>query len=404
MATFAGGVFMSLVHPVAARMETAQYGEFFTLLRCLILLGIPTIGLQTIFAHQAVTVASEEDKQRLAKTTRTIMFSVFLLWLLMALGVFIAQDFILTRLRISNALTLWMTMFVVLASLWLPILRGLLQGQQSFFGLGWIAIIDGVGRFCAMLVIVLVLKWQAAGAMFGALLGQVGAILLGIWLTREVFKGIGSHFEWKPWLAKAIPLTFGFGSLLFMQNADVIYVQSVFDKDNSPFYMPAAMIGFAMIQFTMPLVAVMFPKIIRSARRAEKSDALHLTFWTTAGIGSVAALGCTILPELPIRILFFTKPEFLISAPLIPWFAWAMLFMMLASVMVGNLLARERFRIVPWLSIVAVLYGITLYWIKPQLLAMEPFMAFRRIVQIMAVYNFVLAALAVVFSWKPKSS
>lgn len=395
---------MSLVHTVTAKMDTTQYGEFFTLLRCLILLGIPTIGLQTIFAHQSAAVVTEEDKQRLIKTARTVVTSVFMVWLLMAVVVFFTQDFIQAKLKISNALALWMTLFVVLASLWLPILRGLMQGKQDFFGLGWVAVMDGVGRFCAIAVIVLLLKWQAAGAMFGALLGQAAAIVIAVWLTREFFTGPGAHFTWGPWLKKVIPLTLGFGALLFMQNADVLYVQSVFDKDDSPFYMPAAMIGFALVQFTTPLVAVMFPKIVRSVARSEKTDALHLTFWTTAAIGGAAAIGCTLLPELPIRILFFTKPEFLKSAIMVPWFAWAMLFMMLTTVLIGNLLAREQFKIVPWLILVAVLYGVALYMLEPHLASMDAVEGFKRVVQLLGAFNIVMLVISLRFSWKPAAS
>ncbi|MFN7139547.1 MAG: hypothetical protein ACK4UN_09420, partial [Limisphaerales bacterium] len=220
------------------------------------------------------------------------------------------------------------------------------------------------------------------------------------WLMRDIFQGEGAHFAWKPWLAKVIPLTLGFGALLFMQNADVLYVQAVFSKEVSPFYMPAAMIGFALVQFTGPLVAVMFPKVVRSVARSEKTDALHLTFWTTAAIGGAAALGCTIFPSLPIRILFFTKPEFLQSAPIVPWFGWAMLFMMLANVLVGNLLARGRFRIIPYLVVIAVLYGFALKHFKPHFASLDAFLAFKRVVQLLGVFNLVLLGVALLFSWR----
>ena len=55
--TFVGGLLMTLVHTVAAKRdpvgksEAGEYSTFVALLRLLIVLGIPTVALQTIFAQ-----------------------------------------------------------------------------------------------------------------------------------------------------------------------------------------------------------------------------------------------------------------------------------------------------------------------------------------------------------------
>jgi hypothetical protein len=194
----------------------------------------------------------------------------------------------------------------------------------------------------------------------------------------------------------------GFGTLLFLQNSDVIYVQSIFSKDDSQFYMAPWLIGFALVQFTGPLVAVMFPKIVSSVARSENTDALKLTFGTTALVGGLAAIICTIIPWLPLRILYFTKPEFWKSAPLVPWFVWCMLFTTLANVLIGNLLARQKFKIVPWLVVVAIGYGVALYLLKDHLKTLPAFVGFKRVVQTLGAFNFALLLIATWFSWHKK--
>ncbi|MEO5804113.1 MAG: hypothetical protein ABIR24_11350, partial [Verrucomicrobiota bacterium] len=236
LATTAGGVFMSAVHTVVGKIEAEEYAVFVTLLRCLIVLGIPTAGLQTVFAQQAAAAVTDPQVQQLRRTTRAVLTALFGVWAVMALAVFAGQNSLLNLLKIENATALWMTMLVVLAAVWLPVLRGILQGQQNFMGMGWIAIWDGVGRFVAVCLIVLVLKGQAAGAMSAALFGQLGALVLCLWWTKDVLKGPGSPFCWRDWFGRLTPLTLGFGVLLFIQNADVIYVQSIFSKDDSPYY------------------------------------------------------------------------------------------------------------------------------------------------------------------------
>jgi O-antigen/teichoic acid export membrane protein len=362
-------------------------------------LGIPTAGLQTVFAQQAAAAVTDAQIHQLRRTTRSVMVALFLGWMLMAVAIFAFQRPILGLLKINNATALWMTLLVVLASLWLPVMRGILQGQQNFMAFGWAAILDGVGRFIAICIIVLAFKGQAAGAMGAALLGQFGTLAVCLWWTRDILKGTGSSFHWHEWFGRLTPLTLGFGALLFIQNADVIYVQSIFSKQESPFYMAPAVIGFALVQFTGPLVAVMFPKIVRSVARSETTDALKLTFATTVVVGGLAAFTCTIFPELPIRILYFTKPDFLKSAPLVPWFVWCMLFTTLANVLIGNLLARQKFSIVPWLVVITVAYGITLFFLKDTLKPMPAFDAFKRIVQTIGIFNFALLVVAAWFTW-----
>ncbi len=404
IATVAGGVFMTAVQTIAAKMEKEEYGVFFTLLRCLILLGIPAGGLQIVFAQQTAAALDEPRQRQLSGTLRAVLRGTFYLWLFVGFVVTLKLDWIVTVLKVTNPVAVVVTLFIVLTSLWLPVVRGLLQGRQNFLGMGWVAILDGAVRFAIVVAIVFALGGKAAGAMVGALLGQIISLFLGLWLARGICFGAGAPFAWKPWLRLVAPLTLGTGALLFLQTADVVYVQSLFSKDKSPFYMPGAMIGFALVQFTVPLAAVMYPKIVRSAARAEKSDALRLTLLTTAGLGGVAALASTLLPELPLRILFFTKPELWQAAPLVPWFAWCMLFFTLANVLVNNLLARERFAIVPWLVGLATAYGFALAGLQDRLLAREHFTAFTLLVQTMTGFNVVLLGMSAWFTWGKRQS
>jgi hypothetical protein len=284
-------------------------------------------------------------------------------------------------LNVSRPAALWVTVLIGLASLWVPIARGVLQGQQNFAGLGWVLIIDGVGRFFAVWIIV-VLGGQAAGGMTGALLGTGGSLVLGAVLLRRILRDSGAPMNWRPWLARTVPLTLGIGSILFMANADVVYVQGVFDPAITPFqYMPAALIGLALITFVMPLTSVMFPKIVRSAALTQNTRALEMALGATALLGAIVALTCTVFPSLPLRILYFGKPQFWVAAPLVPWFAWALLPLILANVLIGALLARQRYAAVGWMVAIAIGYGLALALLRTRLLAMEEMAAFRTILQ-----------------------
>lgn len=392
IATVTGGVFMSAVHVLANKMEPAEYGVFFTLLRCLILLGIPAAGLQTIFAQQAAATLTEEQSRRLAGATRSVVTGIFGLWLVLALLVLLFEKTLLSLLKIHNPAALWMTLAVALTTLWAPVLKGLLQGWQNFLGFGWVSILDGVARFLAVAAIVLYLGGQAAGAMTGAWLGQIVSILAGLAWTWRIFRGPGAAFAWGPWLGQVLPLTLGIGATMVLQSADVIFVQSIYPESIAPvLYMPAAMIGFALVQFTVPLASVMFPKIVHSLARSEKTDALRLTLLSTALLGGLAAIVCTIWPVLPLRILYFRNSAYWQAAPLVPWFVWGMLPLTLANVLIWNLLARARYAIVPWLMVVMAAYCTAMSYCQNSLLS---------VVQNLGVFSLITLGVAAWFTWK----
>jgi O-antigen/teichoic acid export membrane protein len=402
IATASGGFFM-MATQIAANswMQPEEYSIWFALLRIFLLMSIPSVGLQIIFAQQTAAAITDTQHRQLTRTLRATGQATFVIWLIMAAVAFAGQRHWIALLKISNPAALWVTVTIGLASLWSPIVRGALQGQQNFSGLGWVMIVDGVGRFLAIAVI-LWLGGQAAGGMTGALFGQGVSVLIGAWLIRRLLSGPGERMEWKPWLRRAVPLTVGFGSVQFMSNADVVFVQGVFSKEQTPFYMPAAMIGLALITFAGPLAAVMFPKIVRSAALTQDTRALRQALTATVLICGIAALACTVAPWLPVRVIFFRKHEYWAAAPLVPWFAWCLLPLIVSNVLVSNLLARERFAVAPWALLIAAGYGVALGMLKPHLLQMEVMTAFRTVIQTLGVFSLLLLAVSAGFTWREK--
>lgn len=400
MATTASGVFMSAVHIVAARMEPAEYEVFATLLKVFLLMSLPTVGLQVVFAQQAAGAHDALEQGRLATATRMVLRGTFLFWVLMTLGVAVFRAPIQGTLKITNAAALWFTAGLGLSSLWLPILRGLMQGVQSFGGLGWVAILDGLGRFLAVALIVRS-GGQAAGGMAGALAGQAVALGIAWWLTRDLWRGSPGAFAWRPWLGRVVPLTVTFSAILLMTCVDAVFVQSVFPSGQTRFYLAAQMIGVALVTFTTPLAAVMFPKLV--AARAEKSDALRLALGATFCICALAALACTLMPRLPLRIIYFRNPDFWQAAPLVPWFAWCLSPLILTNVLAGNLMARGRFGIAPWLGLVAMAYGATLLGLRPRLAGMELFAAFKMVIGTLGGFSLVMLAVTLWFTARDRA-
>ena len=86
IASVMGGAFMYLVHSIAERMpkENGEYGLFMTLLQVVTQMGIPTIGLQSVFAQQAAAALTEDQHRQLAGVVRKVVGATFLIWAVMA--------------------------------------------------------------------------------------------------------------------------------------------------------------------------------------------------------------------------------------------------------------------------------------------------------------------------------
>jgi O-antigen/teichoic acid export membrane protein len=398
IATTLGGVFMWLVHkPAAAGMSEGQYGVFGTMLQVMNLMMIPAIGLQTVFANEVAGAVTSERQRELSALVRWGLGAMTLVWLMLAIVVLGFQGPLLDYWKIDQPVLLWITLLIGLAMVWWPILQGVLQGEQDFLWLGWLQVFNGMGRFAMVLVLVTLLGWQAVGAVTAALIGFWACVWIALWQTRKVVFGPGTTVDWRGWMRRVIPLSLGLGASQFVMAADLLVVKGVWPEEVVGYYAAPGMLGRALVFFTVPLVAVMFPKVVRSTKLAQDTRVMLLALGATALMGGAAAVACTLFPELPLRIIY--KAEYLRVAPLVPWFAWAMLPLTLANVLVGNLLARGRFTAVPWLVVVALGYGATLVLRVPALKAAEQEAAFRMVIQTLGGFSLLLLAVAAWFTW-----
>lgn len=426
IATAVGGVFMMFGQTAAAKIP--EYKTFNALLRLLIVFGgVPSAALQTIFAQQAAAAVTEEKERALTAAARALLKVTGGFWLIIALWAWLFTGRVCQLVGIAEPQGLRIISLAVLCTLWLPILKGLLQGQHRFAPLGWLQILEGVGRLCLIIVIVVLLKSHATGGVFAVFLAQLVVAVIAGWLTRQIWLHPQSvKFQWKEWLKRGVPLTLGMGSIMLISSIDLLFVNGLFfdcdpivgvvgltraallqlhrtGTDWVTLYAGAMLTGYAIIQFIAPITSVMFPRIVRSVARAENSDALTLAVLITGAFGCLAALGCTILPKLPLQVLYFTRPAMVQAAPLVMWFGWALVPLTLANVLIQNLLARERFEAAPWLMVVPIVYGLSLMAIAPVLMKMPILDAFKHVVQVIGLSSLLLFAVAAWFTWgKPE--
>ena len=325
---------------------------------------------------------------------RQVWLGTSLMWLAACLIVLFFQNTIIDRWKIAHPAGLWITLGVVLLSLWLPIFWGALQGLQNFLWLGWSMMLNGVGRLTAAAVAVMAFGAYAAGMMTGVLLGLVVAVAIAIWQTRTLWLGPSLPFDWRGLLRQVIPLLLGFGAFQFLFTADTMFVKAYFDEDIAGFYVAAGTLSRALMWLVGPLAAVMFPRIVHSVAKAEKSDLMGLVLLGTGMLAVTGALGLSVLGPWIVR--FVSGEKFVqVAASLLPWYAGAMVPLALANVLLNNLLARSFFRVVPALCVLAAAYGFALTRFHDTPVA---------VLQTLAVFNLVLLGVCAWFTWGSSKS
>ena len=392
IATVGGGVFMTLMHFLSRAIPKGEYSQFGVFLA--VTMFIPALPLQMVLAQQTARSLALHREHELSGLIRTAWIGTFLLWLIAAIGVLLFQGTILSHWKITNPAALYLTLPAVLGTIWLPMFYGVLQGQQNFLWMGWSMMLHGMGRVGCAAIAVILLHWSAPGMVVGMLGGFTIALAIAIWPTRSLWLQPAQSFEWRPLLRQIIPLVLGFGAYQFMLTADTMFVKAYFTESECANYISAGTLSRASMWLVGPLAAVMFPKIVHARAKSQESDLLGIVLIGTLVLAAGGAMGLWVLAPFVVGIVFppeYVKP----TAVLLPWYAWAVVPLALASALLNNLLARMAFKVIPALCVLAVLYGFGLTHFHDSLLS---------VIKTLGCCNLVLLAVCGWYTWRSKET
>ena len=392
----AGGALMFAVQIFSKKfLSDAEYSGFGALIQLTNWITIPALGLQMVFAQQTAAAVTDEQHRELVGTMRAVMFWTFCIWLATVGAAVVYNHQWVAALKLSNPVSLWLTLMVGLVMIWQQIFLGLLQGRQNFLWFGWANIMNGVGRVAIGGLIVIALHGQAAGLMLGVLIGMASAFGTAAWQNFDLWKSPRAPFDTLGWLRRVVPLTLGFGVSTFLFSADAIVVQNYLGVDGKAAdYIFGGTLCRAIVLFTVPLAAVMFPKLVHSAARSQKSDVMGITLIGTLGLSLLAVLGLALV--CPFIMKAFSKGDYLTMLPLIPWFASGMALLGTGNVLLYNLMAHSRFKVVPVLVVIGVSYWFALQHFHD---------SFKSVIQTFDFFALIYLAICALFTWvvdKPK--
>ena len=394
-AAIAGGAMTFGVHFLNKKIPDAEYAIFGTLL--MMTACIPTMPLQMVFAQQTAQALATNRERQLAGMIRLAWLWTFVLWAVGALLVFAFQGAIVQSWKLPNAVALWVTLFVVLASLWTPLFAGVLQGRQDFFWFGWAMMSGGIVRLVVAAAAVLFFAGKnATGLMIGTLAGVGLGVVIFTWRSRDLLWMRPEKFDVKNSLGQMLPLMLGFGACQFLFTTDTMFAKAYFSGDEMKPYVAAGTLSRALLWLVLPLASVMFPKIVHSSAKAEKTNLFNIVVLGTAVLAVCGAIGLWLVGPLVVKIVY-KSGDVAKTVALLPWYAGAMIPLALANVIVNDLLARSRFKIVPFMVVLVVIYAFAL----PQMMNRFPG-RLEVVLQTLGVFNLLLFAICAWFAWVKK--
>jgi O-antigen/teichoic acid export membrane protein len=389
LATIVGGLLMWSVHLLSRAISASEYGTLITLFAVVNL--IPTMPLQMVFTQQTAQALATGREAQLAGLLRWTGVAMLVAWGLGALAVTGLHGAIASNWHLVNPAALPVMLGVVLLSLAWPVFGGMMQGGQNFLWLGWCSIFNGAGRIGVAVLIVFVWHGHATGIMLAVAAGLVASCGAGAWQTRSLWGGAAKTFDHGILLRQVLPLMLGFGATQFLFCADTAFVDAYFGADRTAPYGAAGTLSRALLWLVLPLAGVLFPKLVHSHATAEKSQLLGLSLLITGVLAGLGFLGLWLVgPWLVVIFPADYRPEIL---AFLPWYAGAMIPLALGNLLVNDLLARSRFRVVPALIVVGAGYGLALarWHTSPTM-----------VLQLLGGFNLLLLAVCVVFVWRDK--
>jgi O-antigen/teichoic acid export membrane protein len=396
IANIAGGMMMWAVHFLAKSkyVSEAEYGDFGTFLA--VVMVLPTMPLQMILAQQTAKALASNQTAELSGVIRMSWLGTSLIWLVGAVLVLVFQNAILARWHMSSPIGLWVTLPIILLSVWLPLLMGMMQGPQNFLWLGWSMLANALGRIVVAAAAILVLHAGAPGMMAGVLLGIGIAVGIGFWQTRALWLARAEAFDWRSLLTQALPLTLGFLGFQILFTADTMFVKAYFPEAQAGFYVSAGTLSRALMWLVLPLAAVMFPRLVHSAARAEKSNLMGLVLAGTAALAIAGAVCLSNVGPFVVRLVY--KESYVqVATSLLPWYAGAMVPLALANVLLSNLLAKPASKLLPAACMLAsaLVYLFALTRFHDTLI---------QVLQTMGACNMLLLAVCAFFTWRGRDS
>ncbi|MCA9328665.1 hypothetical protein KC959_02755 [Candidatus Saccharibacteria bacterium] len=259
------GAFISyLIYPVLARLlSLSQFGDYVTII------GISNQALGILLAFSVLSIALVKQYGEKEANVKARVIQKVLLWLFMALSVvlLILSPLLQQLLNIQYGASFIALAAIMLLSVPMNIWTGFLQGNKEQIRVGLFAVGSALVKF--VLIIMFAQLYGTLGGLFGFALGTLLGLALLYWLPGKEVPSLRSVFtklhkseklflpDNKWYMLQAV---FVVGSLVFLQNYDLIRVKALFDPASAGIYSGISVFSNALYFVVFLLIWILLPE------------------------------------------------------------------------------------------------------------------------------------------------
>lgn len=339
-------------------LPEAEYTAMGAMMGLMLVVTTPLDALRTALAHSAA-VGVQAGRPWVARDLAWRWGR----WLLMAAPVVVVGGWFAAPALASycHLPTLWPArlVFGVLAvMLFSPLLLGIYQGVQKFWWMASALSVWSIFRVAVAAVLVFAVAANVTSAMSSHCIG----IFCGLAISAMGLRALPRRPEGEPrhdhplggYLVRSLFVLTAYALLTYL---DMVLITHFFPKDQANLFARAALVGRTVVFLPIPIAMAMFPKVVSVGASSRQTLVMLLKALAMAvGIIGSAVLVCSLVPWLPLWIMFGLKDPSVAQMDLIRMVMWAMAPLGLTYMLMNFELAQRRFRLLPFLWICAVGY------------------------------------------------
>lgn len=296
---------------MARLLSVADYGILASLMYFVYFMSIFSESIQTIIMKYS---SGERDlgkvKNILKRSFRKAIYPTIILLILYSIVILPISYFasIPYSLILINGL-------IISVSLFLPIVRGVMQGKKRFYQLGFNMLSESIFKIIASVILVFI-GWRVYGAVIGIFIGFLIALFLSLFQIKDILIIKESVAKVKDIYSYSKPVFILTFSILSFYTADILIAQIVFSKELAGYYSIASILSKIIFWGTQPISRAMFPL---SAEQASKSKDTSRTYSNSIIFVSIGVflslLAFYFFPDLIVKL--FSGKELTASAQIL---------------------------------------------------------------------------------------
>jgi glycosyltransferase involved in cell wall biosynthesis/O-antigen/teichoic acid export membrane protein len=321
---------------VTHSLKPTQYGDVFTVLTLITLIGLPAGAFTLLMARET----SRDQARGEVDPSATLLQRGNRALLIAGLGIAVllagSSPLLARFLGVSPSLLIVASVGIPFA-LALPLLMGEFQGQQRFVTFSLLAISQATLRVVAAAAFGIV--FGPLGIIAGISLGAAATYLIAYALLRHKMNLRVGRSWWRPavaYLSVILPSTLSISVLL---SADVLVVKHYFPAQAAGEYAAVAALGRAIFWGASGVAIVLFPKVIFRRTQGLSGFLLVNTSVALAALGGLLGLSLLALGSTEL-LTAFAGPAYARGASYLPLYGIGMT--LLGGVAVMNAAHQSR--------------------------------------------------------------